>query len=96
MRAEALERAAERGEAGDFERLFDRLREEMSLLVHELTRSRRRIDARTGCRRRPACLEVLTRTLVSTQHEVIRAQDGGEAIAILQQPHALRSRFSTR
>ena len=33
----ALERAAERGESGDFERLFDRVREEMSLLVHELT-----------------------------------------------------------
>ena len=33
----SLERAAERGEAGDFERLFDRLQEEMSLLVHELT-----------------------------------------------------------
>jgi len=35
--ADALERAAEQGEAGDFERLFDRLREEVSLLVHELT-----------------------------------------------------------
>jgi phosphoserine phosphatase RsbU/P len=30
--------------------------------------------------------EVLTRTLVSAQHEVIRARDGGEAMAILQQP----------
>jgi two-component system, sensor histidine kinase and response regulator len=33
----ALERAAERGETGDFERLFHRVRDEMALLVDELT-----------------------------------------------------------
>ena len=35
----------------------------------------------------PLAREVLTRTLVSAQHEVIRAQDGGEALAILQESH---------
>jgi len=36
----------------------------------------------------PLAVEVLTRTLVPAQHEVICAQDGGEALAILQQPDA--------